>query len=525
MYTSQIFKHALVYGSATILAKLIGFVMLPFYAHYLHGEGYGIIGMIDTVLSVLTLLIGYGITGSMKRFYFQKKTEHERKVLVSTTIILMFFMVVGISIPALFFCDHIAVLAFGKQGLQAYIFLTILNFISEMTSKNAEAYILIRQKSFFYSVVSICRLVISLALNIYLIAILHLGVLGYLYSSLIVSVLFSIFMHINALKLVGIHFNKTDAAHALQYSLPLLPGYIAGFFRGNADRVILRTFLGLSTVGVFEMIYKFATLIGVLVMEPFMKIWSVKSFEICESQEGKQSIIEGFTIYSAIILFIGLILSVEIPLVLKILTPREFWVSGTLVSLAVFSRMVAATDQFATFGLNYAKKTFFISLIQILVAALSIGLNLLLIKPLGLAGALIASCCVALTQNIIAFWVSHKYFPIAFEWSKITKMVCIALGLFFIIDYVSLSHFGIANEQFVFVADGILNVLSFLHLNAGHFKAPITKLVLATPVLIDGCIKLGLSCLFIGALFVTGVFNKEVFLSKTLQKLSFFKRS
>ena len=69
------FKHAFIYSSASILGKAIGFVMLPVYAHYLRGEGYGIIGMIDVTLSVLTLLMGSGLTGALTRFYFDKKTD------------------------------------------------------------------------------------------------------------------------------------------------------------------------------------------------------------------------------------------------------------------------------------------------------------------------------------------------------------------------------------------------------------------------------------------------------------------
>ena len=86
------FKHAFIYSGASILGKAVGFIMLPVYAHFLRGEGYGIIGMIDVVLSVLTLLIGYGISGALLRYYFEKETVRQKNVLVSTTIILMFLL-------------------------------------------------------------------------------------------------------------------------------------------------------------------------------------------------------------------------------------------------------------------------------------------------------------------------------------------------------------------------------------------------------------------------------------------------
>lgn len=111
------FKHALIYSGANILAKAIGFIMLPVYAFYLRGEGYGIIGMIDVILSILTYLIGYGVSGAMRRFYFQKPTENEKHAFVSTNIVLMFMLVLIISAPAVLFSEQIARLAFGRAGM------------------------------------------------------------------------------------------------------------------------------------------------------------------------------------------------------------------------------------------------------------------------------------------------------------------------------------------------------------------------------------------------------------------------
>ena len=35
------FKHALIYSSSNIIGKAVGFIMLPVYANFLRGEGYG----------------------------------------------------------------------------------------------------------------------------------------------------------------------------------------------------------------------------------------------------------------------------------------------------------------------------------------------------------------------------------------------------------------------------------------------------------------------------------------------------
>lgn len=146
----QTFKHALIYSTAGLLGKAIGFIMLPVYAHYLRGEGYGTIGMIDVVLSVLTLLIGYGIQGAMTRFYYERETLEEHRQVVSSAIFVMLALTLSVSLPVVLFNKPVAYLAFGDSDKAIYITLAVFTFIADISSKNAETYILIKQQSIFF---------------------------------------------------------------------------------------------------------------------------------------------------------------------------------------------------------------------------------------------------------------------------------------------------------------------------------------------------------------------------------------
>ena len=519
---SSTLKHALIYSASGILAKAIGFIMLPVYAHYLRGEGYGIIGMIDVVLSMVTLLIGYGVQGAMSRFYYEKTTDKERNGLISTAIILMFFMVLSVSLPVLLFNDQIAWLAFGKTGLGYYIALAIMTFIADMTARAAETYILIRQKSVFYVFLSLLKLILGLSLNIYLIVYLELGVLGYLYSGLVVGIVFTIILHSYALFNTGLHFLKTDAKEILRFSLPLLPGYIAMFIRTNTNRVLLRTFLGLTQLGAFEMIFKFATLIGLFVVEPFSKIWAIKRFEIADTKDGPATMSKIFTLQLVVMLFVGLILSVEIPVILKILTPKEFWLSGGIAALAVLSRIILASYYHFFFGLLYAKKTYKISMLQWIIAAVYLCLAFLLIKPYGIYGAVIASCLTHFIQCGIAFKMATPYYKIPFEWNKIFVMLGFTIFLFFIIDIISITEIAGLGYWLKQIASKPIEILMLLfHLDAIKDGKLVTYTLGNIPLLVDGGVKFLLSFLFIAGLIAGNVIPREKFF--TIIKTRSFK--
>jgi len=503
------FKNALIYSGANILGKAIGFIMLPVYAFYLRGEGYGIIGMIDVVLSVMTVLIGYGISGAMRRFYFEKSTDEERDVFVSTNIIVMLLMVLIVCLPAIFFKEPIARLAFGKTGMGYYISLALCTFIADVAGRNAENYILILQKPVFYTSLALARLMVGLSLNIYLIVHLQLGVLGYLYSGLIAAILFSIIMHAYALYHVGLHFNLADAREILAFSLPMLPGHAAVFLRNNADRIMLRSYLGLTTLGAYEMLYKFATLIGVLVSEPFMKSWDIKRFEICQMAEGPTIMARVFTYQLALNLFCGLILGLEIPVLLRILTPEEFWLSGSFAFLAVASRIIMDSYFQFFFGLLYAKRTFIVSMIQFVTGASSVLLNLILIRSYGLYGAVVASCVVNGIQSALGYIYGQRHYQIPFEWTKSCILVATAVVLFLLINSVRLE-----GPAVVWITDvlrpSIAAIMHMLHLDIvrdGKIAAYVIGHIL---LVVEGGIKFILAFAFLLVLPLFGIVPKQL---------------
>ncbi|NVN91793.1 MAG: polysaccharide biosynthesis protein [Desulfuromonadales bacterium] len=515
-HISSTFRHAIVYGGATILTKIISFTMLPIYAHCIGAEGYGMIGMIDMVISVATLMIGYGINTAMWRFYFQKETEEERKTLVSTTIIMMFMLVVGVSIPLLLLHKQIGYLALGSYDYGYYIIIAILAFVCEMTSRTAESYILIQQKPFLFSALAVFRMLLGLSLNIYLIVYRGMGVLGFLYSSLICSFVLSFINHSYTFSFVGIRFEKSMAKDSLRFSLPLIPGYIAMFFRGNVDRVIMRTFMGLAQVGTYEMLNKFVSLIGVMIVDPFSKSWDPKRLEICETPEGPDVIARMFTLQLSLMFFFGLILGLEIPLMLRILTPKEFWVSSGVAFLMVMARILSYSYYQLYFGLMYAKKTNKISRIQIISSVMDMGFNFLLIPRFGILGAVITSCITYSNQCCIAFFMSRGYYKIPFQWNKIIKISIVIILLFIGIDQFSVEKLGIASYLNQEMAPAVTSSIKFLHLENVKNGKLMFYAVNNVSLLFEAIVKLILSMLFLLFLIFLNILPRRIINIKTL---------
>ena len=458
-------KNASIFAAASMLEKAVGFIMLPLYAHLLGSEGYGIIGMIEVVNSVLGIFVSYGIASAVNRFYFEKKSETERNVLMSTAMFTMLLICAGVCFPAIAFNKPIAFMAFGEDGLGLYIVLSVSSFMIETTTRPAMEYLLIRQKSVLVSILSFFRFLLAVTLNICLIVILRLGVLGVLYSSLVTALTFFLIYNGYTLSKTGLHFNKKDAREILQYSLPLIPGYIAMFVRTNADRIILRTFLGLAEIGVYSMVMKFSMLLGLFIHDPFMKTWGPKRMEICEDPDGPNTIADVVTTHLTLMLFAALILSLEIPLIIKIMTPPEFWITAVVGFYAVFGRFCFNTYYHLMFGLLYGKKTLKISAIQTITALISLPLYILFIKYQGIKGAFLAALLTYLFMCIISHYYANKYYKIPYEWRKIVISTISAVILFMLINPINFDHFYIGEAIKSNVLPSLNRILIFLNLD------------------------------------------------------------
>ncbi len=442
--------------------------MLPIYAHLLGSEGYGILGMIEVVTSVLSILVSYGIASAVNRFYFERESEEDRNALISTAMFTMFLICAAVCLPAVVLNKPIAYLAFGEYGLGLYIILSICSFMIDSMAYTGQQYLLIRQRSVLVSIFSLLRLILAVTLNIYFIVILRLGILGVLYSHLITALTFFLIYNTYTLSKTKFHFNKNDAKELIYFSAPLIPGYAAMFIRTNADRIILRTFLGLAEIGVYSMVMKFSMLLGLFFQEPFMKTWIPKRMEICDSHNGPKIISDVVTIHLAIMVFAGLILSLEIPLLIKIMTPKEFWIPSTVGFIAVFARICFNTYYHLMFGLIYAKKTLKISQIQIATALISVIFYIVFIKYFGIKGAFLAALISYIFQCSISYYFANRFYKISYEWWKIFIFTASAIILFLIINPLTLDNDSIS----LFVKSNILPSLNkiLIYFNLDGFK-------------------------------------------------------
>jgi O-antigen/teichoic acid export membrane protein len=435
--TRDTFKHAAVYSVAAMAGRLIGFLMLPFYAHILRDLGYGVIGMVDAAMTFLVSLIGHGIVDAITRIYHEE--EGERKNLVISTA-LWLYGVVGLALvlPLVLLADPLSHLLLGEAGHGGLLRLALITFSLEITGLAAGSVLIIRRRSILFSGLSLLRLLTGLGLNIYLIVMLRWGLWGYFVSALGTAVVATLLAGVVAARWCGLQFDRDIARKLIHFQAPLIPGSLATFASRQAERLLVRFQVGLAAVGVLEMGYKLSWLIGMLVNIPFINAWNTKRTEIALQADAPTRLGRLFTYFVFLSLLVGLILEMTVQPLLEILTPSEFWGAYRIAQLEILCQILNGCEFHLGFGLYWAKDMKRVSLIRTVLAVIKVGLSYVLIRRWGIYGAAISPALMA-GASLVWFAVeSQKRYALRIEWRKIGGMVAAAILLFLIVSHLDL---------------------------------------------------------------------------------------
>lgn len=423
-------KHSTIYGLATVLSQLVGFIMLPIYTRYLTPKDYGILQLIEISTFMLGMILTTGIAQTLSRFYYDHEEDHKRNKTVST----MYFTYCFISLifsPLLYLSAPILSSKVLDSPVYTYYFyISFLSLILGGLLDIALTYLRITHKSGYFTIISVSRLVMLLSFNIYFIAFKGLGVLGILYSSLIANIFFQMILTVPILFKIKPRFSLRYSIEMLKFSLPLIPARLANTVVNQSDRYFIRYFISIADTGIYSLAQKLGTAIHLLVTCSFNAAFEPRRYEIVKRPDAKQTFNNIFVYHSVVLVVIGLGISVFVPEILKLMVTPEFYKAGQFVPLITFSMIVFGFRNHFEFGILWSKKTKYYTYINGLMAIINLGLNYVLICYLGLWGAVYSATLVIFIHTVLIYLFGKKDYTIKFDFLRVGKLIGLAFAFY-----------------------------------------------------------------------------------------------
>jgi len=375
-----------VYGVSAILRQAVGFLLLPVYTRYLTPQDYGIIGLLSVTVFFFELIFGARFANAVFRYYGDEEISDKESVISTALISTIILSSLGVFVIG-YNSEYLGDLVFRGNGYSGYIKVYSVMLLATGLEYYGLMYLRILNKasSFFY--ISLTKLILQVGLNIYLIVFMEIGVMGFIMSAVISTSLYALGLTYYMFIRCGLTFDGLLFKMMFLYSLPLwLAGSVA-LFNNMGNRYFINIFSGLSDVGLFELGYKFSSLILVLFWGPFNNWWQVERYKIFRSQEFGNNFQDVFYLV-VIILSVLCVGSLYFSWsVIAVMASDEFKGAALGVAPLSFSVALFCLAQFLEFNFLVSDRTNLLFIYKVVTGLILVLLYLLIVPHFGFVGA------------------------------------------------------------------------------------------------------------------------------------------
>ena len=407
----EIVRHSAVYAAGSVLARLASFLLLPFYTSHLAPDAYGAMAVLDTTTSLIGILIGANIGASLIRYHHAESTEDGQSRVWWTGMSLVVGVVLVVLVPVFCLRDVSARILLGTGATQGGFWLGLILPALGMNvlGQTAYAYLRVRKWSGIFVGLSLFRLLLNVALNVYFIAVLQMGLTGLLLGNLLSAGVDACIVLSVMIAACGRCTISTQLARKVcKYSWPMIVSGLLAVLLQQADRYMIRPLAGLEQVGIYEVAAKLAAIPSMLFLMPFGAIWSAKVFEIARLPDRGRIYARVFELSSYGLLLITLLVAFSGKWALRIMVAPEYAEAASVIPILLASLFVLSLLPHFNLPLKLVARNHLQLPAFVLGVIVNVAANFVLIPRWGIRGAAWATLVAVLSVAIPCYLVGRR---------------------------------------------------------------------------------------------------------------------
>lgn len=444
----NLFKQTLIYGLATVLPRMISFMLNPLYVDRLPKQEFADVSIVFAWLVFFNVILSYGMETAFFRFY---NKEENKKSVISTATVSIFWSSISFLFLALIFRNTLSHWAEIKVEYITYtIWILVLDALVIIPFSRLRA----TKRPMQYGIIKIANVSLMMLLNLFFLIFLpeiaesnpegffntiyfENFQVGYIFiSNLIASLLTFIVLSPDYFK-INWKFDFNLWKQMMQYGYPILIAGIAFAINEHFDKILLDwmnvpkadigAYSACYKIGMFMVLFRTGYTLGI---EPFF-------FSHASNENAPQTyatITKYFVIFGS---FITLFVIIFIDLLKLLLVPsEEYWDAIKVVPLIVLANFFLGIYTNLSVWYKLIDKTKIGAYISIIGAIVTLALNYLLIKEFSYYGSAIATLAAYGTMMIISYKMGQKKYPIPYEINTILRYLGLSIAFSAIAFYI-----------------------------------------------------------------------------------------
>ena len=421
-------RHTVIYAVGILLSRAVSVLMLPIYTRYLTPADYGVLELIGMTLEVIAILAGAQIALGIFRYYHKAESEAEKNAVVSTALLGLGISYALVGAIALTAAAPISRLIWGSPANTGLLRIAAVGFMLQSLLIVPLAYARVRDRAILFVSANAAKLVISLALNLWLVVGLRWGVAGVLWSGIIANLLVGGWMTAWVVREVGLRISRRATRDLLRYGLPMMATWAATFIVTYGDRYFLQAKGGSALVGLYGLAYTFGFMLALIGYMPFMQVWEPKRFEIAKRPDRDALLADGFVYLNVMVVSVALGIALFVGDFLRIMSSPAFHEAANLVPLILVAYVLQGWTSVQDTGILVRERTELMSLANWIAAIVALaGYALLIPRYLGF-GAAMATVIAFATRHVIVYSIAQRLWPVRYRWRPVLYVVGTALA-------------------------------------------------------------------------------------------------
>ncbi len=429
----SLFKQTFIYGLATVLPRMLTFLLTPLYTEVMAVGVYGKVSIIFSWFAIFNVILAYGMETAFFRFF---NKEDQKDKVVGTAALSIIFTSLAIFVLAFLFKNQIAeVTDIQPQHISFVIWILLLDALVIIPF----AWLRAKAKPVKYAIIKIANVAINIGLNLFFFLLLT-GLakngsffetiykadfeINYVLIANVVASAVTLLLMLSFYTKIKYVFDTKLWQQMLRYALPVLIAGLAYTTIETFNRILLDSSLSTAEnpedeVGMFSACYKlalFMTLFATafrLGIEPYF-------FSHAKSKNPQKNyarILEYFVVFGSGILLTVVVFSDILKII--IIRDEDFWEAMWIVPIILIASFCLGIYHNLSVWYKITDRTKFGAYISVVGAIITLVLNIWLIPIMSYKGSAIATLAAYGTMVLLSYYLGRKYYPIPYNLKKI----------------------------------------------------------------------------------------------------------
>jgi len=434
-------RQTLTYGTATILTRLVAFVLVPFFTHYLSPAEFGVQQLFYMAIAVGTELFLLGLDVALLRYYVLEKDPARKRVIFSTVWTTGFIFSSVLVLGVWFFAPYLTSIIVKFDGPPpewAIYTLRICAGILWLEILNAFPFMVLRGdgKALAFTSVKIGGAVLQTIFTLVTLISLKRGVQGVFEANLASSIAVSLLLLPALVTRLRPVFDAAILKACLKFGLPNTPNALFVLIIDFAGRKTLELYSGAAATGLYSVGHRLGTFLAIVVAG-FRFAWQPFFLSISSRPNAKQVYGAVLTYYTAVMVWFYLLLTAFVPPLARwdipgigVLIDRDFWGGLEVFPVILLAHLFNGAYAIFMVGVYMEKKTFALPFITGIAGVINILGNIWLIPYFGMWAAAWLTVVSYAVMSILLYYYIQRHYAIVYEWKRIILTLLIGAGCF-----------------------------------------------------------------------------------------------